>query len=695
MEFHLSEARLHALDYLQIIRNRFSIILLTFCLIFITAVAITHIMPEEYLGKATVEIVQNDDDLRLFGAGVGADYAGLQFIQTQFEIISSQQTLYRVVDELDLVNRWNLGTRQAAVSLLANKLETSARRNTSLIDVEVFADDPEEAAELANAVSESYAERRRLEDQQRIDKALGALNDELDKQRERVANHRNQMLKLMRDHNIVDLARTGPAGLGANGEPMTTTPGVLMTGEQRVYTLKSEIEQLRTQMEKLKELSGDDLIKMAISLQVADASVTQVYPQYLDQSIQLERLRNLGLGAKHPKITALEREIEKMRSFLESGVETIRDTLDTQLRIATESLARIEKLQDDKQDESMAEREDYVAYAEAKNEYNRQNGLLQAMEENYHEVAIEKNMTTTPIRIHERAEPRHKPAKPNVVLNLILGGVIGLGMGLALAFFVEYLDTSVKSLDEVEELMGVPVLAVIPKDIGLIIQQGGASPDAEAYRILRTNIEFNRDSPSSNVIAVVSGSAGEGKSTTLANLACVSAQGGRQHPDHRWRHEAPPASPVLRRIQRTGTQQLPDRPAQARRGGSSDPGEEPLVPPQRDLAARSGRFAEFETDDRIRRGNEIPLRHRPDRLPADPRCQRFLRAGPRSRPHHGRCSAPETSAENALTGQAGDRKYRRDDCRSRSQQRRHPQRQPIPVLHQLLHLLLDPGAFGG
>ena len=67
MDLQMSEARLHALDYLQIIRNRFSIILLTFSLIFISAVAITHLLPEEYRGRATVEIVQNDDDLKLFG----------------------------------------------------------------------------------------------------------------------------------------------------------------------------------------------------------------------------------------------------------------------------------------------------------------------------------------------------------------------------------------------------------------------------------------------------------------------------------------------------------------------------------------------------------------------------------------------------------------------------------------------------
>ena len=91
---------------------------------------------------------------------------------------------------------------------------------------------------------------------------------------------------------------------------------------------------------------------------------------------------------------------------------------------------------------------------------------------------------------------------------------------------LEYLDTSVKTLEDVERYLQVPVLAVIPKAVGVLHQQSGMSPDAEAYRILRTNIEFNRKSAVANSITVVSGGAGEGKSTTLVNLAYICAQGG-------------------------------------------------------------------------------------------------------------------------------------------------------------------------
>jgi polysaccharide biosynthesis transport protein len=106
--------------------------------------------------------------------------------------------------------------------------------------------------------------------------------------------------------------------------------------------------------------------------------------------------------------------------------------------------------------------------------------------------------------------------------------LVGLVVGVGLAFFIEYLDTSVKTIDDVERALQAPVLAVIPQNVGYLIYEGPESPHAEAYRVLRTNILFSRKDPSWNAITVVSGGVGEGKSTTLINLATIFAQNGNR-----------------------------------------------------------------------------------------------------------------------------------------------------------------------
>ena len=109
-----------------------------------------------------------------------------------------------------------------------------------------------------------------------------------------------------------------------------------------------------------------------------------------------------------------------------------------------------------------------------------------------------------------------------------LGVIVGLIVGLGLAFFIEYLDTSVKTIDDVERALQAPVLGVIPQNVGVILEEGPESPHAEAYRVLRTNLLFARKNEGWNTVSVLSGGAGEGKSTTLFNLATVFAQNGQR-----------------------------------------------------------------------------------------------------------------------------------------------------------------------
>ena len=130
------------------------------------------------------------------------------------------------------------------------------------------------------------------------------------------------------------------------------------------------------------------------------------------------------------------------------------------------------------------------------------------------------------IKMYNTASLPLVPSKPNYTLNLAVGGVLGLLAGIISALVAGYFDTSIKTLEDAEVQLGLPVLGVIPRDAGILMLQDQEGPDAEAYRILRTNIELKRSLYNATTFAVVSSNAGEGKSTTVCNLAYVCAQSG-------------------------------------------------------------------------------------------------------------------------------------------------------------------------
>jgi capsular exopolysaccharide synthesis family protein len=215
-----------------------------------------------------------------------------------------------------------------------------------------------------------------------------------------------------------------------------------------------------------------------------------------------------------------------MKSQLDEGVVNLRTRLQGQLDAAKDRLAMVEITKKETKKSALERSIDTRDYIDAKRDFETELGLLEKMKLKLITEEIASELPNETIVIHDDPTISDNPVSPNVTMNLVLGAVVGLVFGVGIAFFLEYLDTSVKSLEDVERYLQVPVLAVIPKDVGILHKQNGMSPDAEAYRILRTNIEFNRKNPEDNAITVVSGGAGEGKSTTLVNLAYICAQGG-------------------------------------------------------------------------------------------------------------------------------------------------------------------------
>jgi succinoglycan biosynthesis transport protein ExoP len=523
------ETKLHFLDYWRIIRIRKTVILAVFLLVSVTATFVTFFLPVAYSSKATIKVERDSTDVQSVTgqpnlSGVYDPY----FIQTEFIVIKSQVVLDKVIEKLNLNAVWaekyqspgkwkTSDTRRR----LAGMIELRPERNTSLIDITVYSDNKDEAAKLAEAVAEVYRDYRLETRQKLIDNGIAAYTSELEKQGKVVTAKEAEVDALRSKYDVADTGAQSAAA-AQSIEPMD----VMHYNSSRIEA-EIQYDKKETTLNMLKSLSREKL-RQTLPTVSPDPILVQLLQEQIGTDTALVKMRN-ELGDQHPSVQGNEKLSAVINTKIEERVNGIMTALEAEvasldaMRVGASNAVEKAKASDIKK---AAETRPYWL---AKEDLDRMKKFRDLLAIRSAQEEVEKRMpTTTIVEIINHAEPIERAVRPNKPLNITLGVIIGLVVGFGLAFFIEYLDTSVKTIDDVERTLQAPVLGVIPQNVGYLLEEGAESPHAEAYRVLRTNLMFSRKDERLNTIAVVSAGAGEGKSTTVINLATVFAQCGQR-----------------------------------------------------------------------------------------------------------------------------------------------------------------------
>ncbi|PYJ04841.1 MAG: capsular biosynthesis protein [Verrucomicrobia bacterium] len=514
------ETKLHFLDYWRIIRIRKTVILAVFLLVVITATLVTFILPESYSSKARI------DSPDISGIAKRMPTAGYDpyFIQTEFETIQSERVLGKVIDKLELNDDWGkkyhggvkLKTPDTIV-MLKGRMDLRPVRNTKFIEIVVYSENKDEAARLANAIAEAYQEHRQEQREKLSQGGIDAMEKRLKEQEEKVAKKAEEVEKLREELQVPD------------SMSLEAAPVQLLSAEtiHKVESLRIENEadfvKQSTLLNKLKSLKYQELTQV-LPTTVADSLLSSLLEQK-NMTEQALVIRQKEYGDKHVEVIKLQRQLDDLQDKIAKRVEGIITSLEARVAAVQTNLALLQAQVDKATANDIGNSKRWRPYFDKKRELDEQQRFRQILTMKIASEKIDQKLPKTlMVEIMDKAEPGTKPVKPNKALNIALGIIIGLVVGIGLAFFIEYLDTSVKTIDDVERSLQSPVLGVIPQNVGLILDEGVDSPHAEAYRVLRTNLLFSRKDDKLNSVAVVSAGAGEGKSTTVFNLACVFAQ---------------------------------------------------------------------------------------------------------------------------------------------------------------------------
>jgi len=523
------EAKLHFLDYWRVIRIRKAIIITVFLITAIIATAVTFILPESYASTCKIKVENEVNDSP---GGYAPTPSQMMydpyFIQTTFEIMQSSLVLSNVISTLNLNVEWgkkyfNGETLKSTetMEILKGRMGLAPVRNTKLISITVYSDDAKEAALLANTIADAYKNYRLDTRAQTTRKGLEVLEGQYLTESNNILNAQHQIENLRRELGItVDQADS------AGFTPSLTTDQLQALHTQMIEGERAYKEQ-STQLEQLKSLDKTKLRDVLPNV-INDGALADLLGKLHEAQQKIATLK-IDYSIDNLNVTRVQTLLDTLNKQIDDRITGIISSLESQASAKKASLDALTQSVEDAKLRDQTESAKNQPYYDAKRNLEQLREMHKLL---YSKIEAEKLDAEIPktqmVQVTDRAEPGKAPVKPNKTVNIVLGLIFGLIMGIGLAFFIEYLDTSVKTIDDVERTFQAPVLGVIPQNIGYLVDEGTESKHAEAYRVLRTNLLFSRKEETLNTIVVVSAGAGEGKSTTTINLATVFAQAGNR-----------------------------------------------------------------------------------------------------------------------------------------------------------------------
>lgn len=524
-----NETSFHVNDLWRVIKNRWPTSVTILILVTVTGYVVTKLQPKIYESSAVLRVEKENRDLQVFQAA----FEGFDpiFFQTEFEMIQSKKVLYPVIQKLDIATRLaktmelpegSLSEDQAFQIFRKNNLQVQPFRNTKLIEIVCTSQKPEEAALFANTIADSYEEVRRGEITGRSDAGLKALENEVEKQKKLVSDSAAKIEKLRKDLKIDELP-----GSSAQVQSTTLADMEIQRKDSQLSELRADMISRKVRLEKVADLSIEQLESTLPALNLEDMTTASTKQQYLQALQNVAQMQKQGYGKKHPEMEAAIKVVTERRDQLNKLISGIRRALAIDLSVAQAKVESLEKEVAELRDRLRSDKTDRLApYNEARRDLETQSQLLDVLTSRYRQQSVESKIETRPVQIVNKAEPSVRPVRPNLKLNLALSMVVGLVLGLSLAFFIEYLDTSIKTMDDVEKYLGISVLAVIPKGAKFLSLDDPSSRFSEGYRILSAKLNLTGSRETARSITVLSGGPGEGKSTTAFNLGYVCAQSG-------------------------------------------------------------------------------------------------------------------------------------------------------------------------
>jgi len=408
-----------------------------------------------------------------------------------------------------------------AIKDLQSNLEVSPIRNTRLIRLKLTSIYPEAAQGLLSSVITAYQHRKIKQKTQMASRALEFIDQQLEAVDEELQKAVGQLKQFKEENKLVSLSESIKVAVEQLAELEMSQQELLMLRQQSRFLLSALESQQTIDKESLYALGNAMHQELLISLA---SDLSQLQGQHASLRSRYTEF--------HPNIQALDKKISRVKGKIRAEVESLVASLDTQQNVLAQEIKRAEKRL-----ERLPEAEKRLAglTRQAKVYQDTYSFML----EKRGELQVTRASQIGDIWVVEPAyaDPIH--IKPRVMLNLVLAVIVGLVLGIGVAFFLDYLDDSVKNAEDIHALVQLPILGTIghqhfsknkhPSPKGrFIISNESKSQLAESFRTFRTNLLFTSVDQPRRLMVFTSPLPENGKTTCVANLAVALSHMGKR-----------------------------------------------------------------------------------------------------------------------------------------------------------------------
>ena len=419
--------------------------------------------------------------------------------------------------------------KTALIEGFKKNLTVEPLRESRILAVSFENGSPEMAAEVVNHLINNFTDFGFQERYEFTRRASGGMEQQLEELKMRMEKSQQALIDYERQNLIINV-----------GDKQTINDQTLEELNKDYTAAESDQVQKESLYELAKGNEGQVGILMQNDvLQRLEEKYNDLKASYADAQSQY--------GPNFPKVVRLREQLTQLEALIESARKQAIEKVHNDYLAALNREKLLENAMVQAKADVSAVNQRMIEHNILKREFESNQQFYESLMQKLKDATLSASLQATNVHVIDQATPPVRPIRPNRARNMAAGLLVGLILGVTLAFAQDALDSTVRTADDAERLINAPALAIIPVDsdghrrkagaarralpfgpsgVGLSVLKRPSSPMAEAFRSLRTSVLLSTAPRPPQTLLVTSAQIGEGKTSTACNLAMSFAQRG-------------------------------------------------------------------------------------------------------------------------------------------------------------------------